>query len=378
MRTPEIGQLILDIHAAPLAPETWPEVVDRIRQVHGADKALLFSVPEAPGAPFWSLSAGLSEQALREYSIEFAPEDVWLREVQRRGATRAGTIATGEQLIDRRTYHRSRFYNEYLSRHGIDMFMTVLLRGPAEPLRSPTAVLSFYRSQGREAFDALERRSLARLTPHLILAVATHWKVYGLSLHNSALARTLDAVVVPLFLIAADGRLMFANAAGEAELRRGSILQVATGCLMASNRLCQDRAAVAAALRSLQAGKGSSIWIRAGQPDCRVMLCTAPLSESTWDARLWGGASGLVWIAPAPVQTSAIDRISSLFGLTPAECRLLARLRDGQSLAEAASNLHISVHTARTQLKSIQAKTGWHTQQELLRMVDHFGVVEPR
>ncbi|MDE2250409.1 MAG: helix-turn-helix transcriptional regulator [Gammaproteobacteria bacterium] len=372
-----INQLILEIHAAPLAPETWPTVVDRIRQMQGADKALLFSVPEAPGAEFWSLSTGISEQVLREYSTEFAREDVWLHAVQLRGATQAGTICTGEQLIDRKTYHRTRFYNEYLARHDIDCFMNVLLRGPTPPLHSPTAVLSFYRGIGKEAFGELECRSLACLTPHLMLAVATHWKMYGLSLQNAALARTLDAVTVPLFLIARDGRLVFANAAGDAELRRGFCLELVSDCLVVSRRV-QDRNAVMSAIRSLRDGRGCSVSLVAGLPARRVVLCTAPLAENAQSVKLWGGAAGLVWLAPAPAQTGAIDRIASLFGLTPAESRLLARLREWETLAEAARALHISVHTTRTQLKSIQAKTGWRTQQELLRMVDHFGMLEPQ
>lgn len=56
-------------------------------------------------------------------------------------------------------------------------------------------------------------------------------------------------------------------------------------------------------------------------------------------------------------------------GLTAAEARLTAKLVQGLSLADAAAELKISAHTARTQLKSIFAKTGVRRQSELLRLL---------
>ncbi|MBI1211969.1 MAG: alpha/beta fold hydrolase [Alphaproteobacteria bacterium] len=56
-------------------------------------------------------------------------------------------------------------------------------------------------------------------------------------------------------------------------------------------------------------------------------------------------------------------------GLTAAEARLTAKLVQGLSLSDAAAELSISTHTARTQLKSIFAKTGVRRQSELLRLL---------
>lgn len=56
-------------------------------------------------------------------------------------------------------------------------------------------------------------------------------------------------------------------------------------------------------------------------------------------------------------------------GLTAAEARLTAKLVQGLSLTDAADALDITAHTARTQLKSIFAKTGVRRQSELLRLL---------
>ena len=55
-----------------------------------------------------------------------------------------------------------------------------------------------------------------------------------------------------------------------------------------------------------------------------------------------------------------------LYGLTRGEASLAARLVRGKSIEEAANELFISIHTARTHLKRIFMKTDTHRQSELL------------
>jgi DNA-binding CsgD family transcriptional regulator len=65
---------------------------------------------------------------------------------------------------------------------------------------------------------------------------------------------------------------------------------------------------------------------------------------------------------------AAPDRIAAILGLTSAEGRLVAQLVEGREMGEAAEWLGISIHTARSQLKSVFAKTGTHRQTELVAL----------
>jgi len=56
----------------------------------------------------------------------------------------------------------------------------------------------------------------------------------------------------------------------------------------------------------------------------------------------------------------------SLYGLTRGEAALAAKLVQGKSIEEAAGELYISAHTARTHLKRIFMKTDTHRQPELV------------
>lgn len=62
-------------------------------------------------------------------------------------------------------------------------------------------------------------------------------------------------------------------------------------------------------------------------------------------------------------------RLMLIFKLTPAEAKLAARLAEGDSLEEAIDSLHVSLGTARNQLKSIFMKTETNRQAELVALL---------
>jgi DNA-binding CsgD family transcriptional regulator len=69
----------------------------------------------------------------------------------------------------------------------------------------------------------------------------------------------------------------------------------------------------------------------------------------------------------AAVPTFNPATLSSLYGLTPAEGRVAAKLVEGQSLSAIANTFSISIETARTHLKRTLAKTQCESQGALIR-----------
>jgi len=68
----------------------------------------------------------------------------------------------------------------------------------------------------------------------------------------------------------------------------------------------------------------------------------------------------------------ALDSFSQAFGLSPAETRLAALIATGVSPKQAAEQIGIARETARSQLKSVFAKTGTHRQSELVFLFSRF------
>jgi DNA-binding CsgD family transcriptional regulator len=80
-------------------------------------------------------------------------------------------------------------------------------------------------------------------------------------------------------------------------------------------------------------------------------------------------ARALVLITDLATPALALpERIAAVLELTAAEGRLVAQLIAGRELASAAERLDISIHTARSQIKSVFAKTGTHRQAELVAL----------
>jgi len=81
-------------------------------------------------------------------------------------------------------------------------------------------------------------------------------------------------------------------------------------------------------------------------------------------------ADGAAIFVHDPERRAPTERhLRRMFHLTAAEARVASLIVEGYPVAEAAEELHISVHTVRTQLKSIFAKTGVSRQTDLIRIV---------
>jgi DNA-binding CsgD family transcriptional regulator len=64
-----------------------------------------------------------------------------------------------------------------------------------------------------------------------------------------------------------------------------------------------------------------------------------------------------------------LDRLSRLYGLTPAEAQLTQQLASGLDLREIAAASNRAMNTVRAQLKQVFHKTGARRQAELVRLV---------
>jgi pimeloyl-ACP methyl ester carboxylesterase/DNA-binding CsgD family transcriptional regulator len=79
--------------------------------------------------------------------------------------------------------------------------------------------------------------------------------------------------------------------------------------------------------------------------------------------------------SPISLSTDNGEILRTELGLTHSEARLALHLGTGATVAEAAEELNISIHTARNQLKAIYAKTGLKRQSELIKLLIELGLL---
>lgn len=209
-----------------------------------------------------------------------------------------------------------------------------------------------------EAEGGMGDDTLHLLGGHLRRALRLHRR---LEENHQALAlgqELLDRLPLAIFCVDASLRVLTVNRTGADLCHEGEALKLQDGALRGPHG------------RALEELVGLTLG---GDGPGTLVVDSPPL---TLLAIAGGEASGdrpqrclLVAARPGLGPPPSPLLLGELFGLSPAEARLTARLLRGDDLEAAARALHVSPHTARTQLKAVFAKTDTHRQPELIRHI---------
>jgi DNA-binding CsgD family transcriptional regulator/PAS domain-containing protein len=232
--------------------------------------------------------------------------------------------------------------------------------------------ISLWRPEGRERHGTEELKIANVLARHLQRAFGIAHRVQATSTRAAQLEAMFERLAVGCLLINASGRLILANAAAEALLRRNEPLRLAGG------RVWADTAANRSKWERLLSGLGSRAGPCQGTAvtletadGASLRLLAVPLKPARSDALGFAPPSlhlGLVTICdPTPLPSDAGATLQRLFGLTPAEANLAIAVFGGESLHEYADRHERSLNTIKTHLRGIFAKTGTNRQAELVR-----------
>jgi len=211
---------------------------------------------------------------------------------------------------------------------------------------------------------------------HLDRALRIHRQLWALDLSLDTAHERLEALRQAAFLVDAEARVLFANAAAKTMLSAADSFVLRNHRLAAADnsdalqRFIASCAPHAAAFR----GPGGEFEIQRGPLRLGVRVSVTPL-------RAKGAVAEVPWLglrAPVAVVMASDPEIDQRrieqnlrlqFGLTNAESRLAAEIVKGDGRKAAAMRRGISDSTARTQLSSIFAKTGTHRQAQLIRLL---------
>lgn len=284
-----------------------------------------------------------------------------------------GLVSVDSQLVDQGEFGHSVFYNEYLKRFDIERMMNICLAGPDPDAGYGPIAMNFYRGIGKEPFSTREVELLTHLAPHLTMAAQNYWAAQSLRLRANAQDSALNALTSAVFGVDAAGCVIFMNSSGEELTRQKRWLQLNDGVLEPAKSTVTSPE-LAAALHRLSKGLAFKVIATDAATGAQAIISGAPIPpcEASPYSR---GAKALVWLTPLVPMVDPAGDLARLFGLTLAEKRLVSRLTRGEDVAAAAGALNVSVHTARTQLKAIFAKTGRRTQSSLLSLVVQLSIL---
>lgn len=221
-----------------------------------------------------------------------------------------------------------------------------------------------------------ETRRMGLIVPHFRRAVLIGKLLDMRALQAATFAEAINGLSTGVFLVTPQGEMVHTNASGQAMLDAEDPLMLVRGILIASEAGAQAllRDAFASAMEGDNGiGTGSAavpITTEGGQYIAHILPLTAGTRRQ---AGKYHSAAAALFVRKAEINVpAAINAAAQLYGLTPAEERVLRALIEVGSIEPVAAMLGISRSTIRTHLAHLFEKTGTGRQAELVKLIAGF------
>jgi DNA-binding CsgD family transcriptional regulator len=349
-------------------PASWSDALHKLAR--SLDAACCMFYPQHPEDTLLQMPAS---HDFRDFLDEFVNDGWWLHDHRaERGwpLLKAGrTVILEEDVASAEERRRLPAYNELYPRYELSWWAALGFRVAGRQWGLP-----IQRTVNQGRFSQAEAIQMEQIIPHLRRMISISEKV-TLGRVISTLD-TLDWVQTAALAIDWKGRVIRLNQHAESLL--GSDIFCIAGRLQAKDHDSDTRlqALLAAAIADDAADISSSSASVSARPvtvqrSGRRPLVVEAMPAGGLFADVLHQARALVFFSePEARVLPSADRLAVILRITPAEARLLARLVAGDQLMEASHTLGISFYTARSQLRSLFAKTGTHRQAELIGLAE--------
>ncbi|UUX97172.1 helix-turn-helix transcriptional regulator [Aquabacterium sp. J223] len=344
--------------------------LEKARHAFDANAAALFSPQPVGAQDVQFMSQGLAAEQLSSIA-QWTHHDPWIKRRQALGLRMdIGLIAMGSSYLAPQELRRTEFYGECGRQAGVFHIGTAVIDDGTRPGGLPRVHFTLVRPEDRHDFDTdTTAKALQLLAPAVRASLLVRRNRAWQAESKAGVITALDAHPVPTFVLAADGEVLFANAAARELMRRTNWLTVAAGRL---RRVFQLNAhALSAAFTSCAANGTARIglWALDGQAIATGELL---MTHSTDDRlrTLWPALSHVVSVAvdqPAQAEDRLLA-VAQAYGLSKAEQAVLRLLRDGHPPDQVAIRLGVKVSTVRTHISQLLAKSGVHRVQDVLAL----------
>jgi DNA-binding CsgD family transcriptional regulator len=365
----EIHEQVLDvvehIYDAAADPGQWPAVLDRICATYPASQAVMVSHDAAirDGSIFYS--ARWPAEFTNAYNDYYASRNPWVPNILRRPV---GLAAPMEFMVPRTELLKTEFYNDFLRPQGLISGIGVTLLQDEQRFVAAHMALP----DGSDDHQSRNAAFLQRLASHLKRAMQVNRQLMLSDFRWQAAEASLNRIKLAVLLLTGSGRMIFANTAANHMLQTPDGLWIDRGGRIKAHASA-DEATLKHSIRCIANGTGDPshgihrVHRPSGAKPFNVLVAGLKPPQS-----VLGPAERMVALFigdPDRRPRPAVNLLMEAFGVTRAEGKLLDVLLQCHDVTEAANRLHISPHTARTQLRQLFAKLDCSRQAELLQTV---------
>jgi DNA-binding CsgD family transcriptional regulator/PAS domain-containing protein len=365
----QLSALIGDIYDAVLDPEQRIDVIEKIASFTGGHSGGLLTKHSLGYSDKLYCYIGADPESLQAYSESYPKLDPT-------AATHSYGVAqvvSATDVVPYDEFRRGRFYKEWARPHGwVDVASAVI-----EKSKTSCTFLSVVRHEATGMVDDEMRRRMALVVPHVRRALLVGKTILLGQAEAACFSDILDGLSAGMILVDGTGRVVHANAAGNAILGAADFLRTVHGRLVAGD------APTNAAFREILAaadGGDAAIGVRGialpltAHDGERYVAHVLPLtSGARRQAGLAFNAVAALFIRKAALEAFATpDVIGRMYKLTPAELRVLLAIVDVGGVPEVAATLGVASTTIKTHLNRLFEMTGVCRQADLVKLVAGF------
>jgi DNA-binding CsgD family transcriptional regulator len=373
MRGPrKISDLIEDIYDAALEPARWNDVVLGINEFVGGRACGIFSKDSIRKFGVTHYYCGADPYYIQLYSdihSKFDPLDC---------LPPLGQVVSIPDLVAFDEYRHGRFYQEWLQPQGCVDAANVVLENSNSNCPVLLTVLA-----GKRMVDDDMRQRIAQIVPHAHRSLMINKMIEYKTSEAASLAHTLDGLSAGIFLVDAQCRIVHANVAGRQMLCEDDFLRAMAGQLVARDGQANHDLRQMAANGSAGA-TGSNAFSLTAHHGGRYVAHLLPLSAvvrngaeaSLQDFSLkqpsWKAVAA-VFVRKAELDSQSCgELLARVFGLTPAELRVLLAIVEVGGVPETSKALGVAETTVKTHLSHVFSKTGASRQADLVKLAAGF------
>ncbi len=365
----QLSALIGDIYDAVLDPEQRLDVIEKIASFTGGHSGGLLSKHSLGYSEHLYCYIGADPDSLQAYSESYPKLDPT-------AATHSFGVAqvvSATDIVPYDEFRRGRFYREWARPHGwVDVASAVV-----EKSATSCTFLSVVRHEASGVVDDEMRRRMALVVPHVRRGYLIGKTINLGQAEAACFSDILDGLSAGMILVDGIGRVVHANAAGNAILGAADFLRTVHGRLVAGD--ARTNAAFREILAAADAGdaavglRGIALPLTAHDGEHYVAHVLPLTSGVRRQAGLAFNAVAALFIRKAALAASATpDVIGRMYKLTPAELRVLLAIVDVGGVPEVAAALGVASTTIKTHLNRLFEKTGVCRQADLVKLVAGF------
>lgn len=285
-----------------------------------------------------------------------------------------GVIFSSSDLVPVHDFQVSRFFKDWVAPQG---FLDAAIFN-IERYQASAAAFTVITGADYGLVDHRLRTRLKFLVPHLQRAALISREMDRWTLRSASLEAALDQVEAGVFILNASGHTVWTNQAAETLLARGDLVRnsrlgLGIGGPNADRLLRQSLPSAFEFPENPLIPTPATIRMTDGDGlewlGCMMPLQPNSSTRAAFDQVGHSAQAAFFVRRVEPVTASTVETAAKLYGLTPAEVRVLQATLELETVAEMAEALGVATSTIKTHLSSIFGKTGASRRSTLVKAV---------